>query len=322
MNARRLSMENIEKLRVVFMGTPVFATAPLQQLIDSGYHIVAVVSQPDRPVGRKKELKPTPVKAVALQHGINVIQPNKLSEQPEVLLNYQPDLIVTCAYGQKVPTSILDYPKYGCVNLHGSLLPKYRGGAPMQRAIINGDKQTGMTLMEMIDRMDAGKMYQSKVVDITIDDTLDSLSVKMMEASKYLIKEALPLYLDGKLPGIEQDEALSCLSLTIKKEEERVSFKEEKCWNLYNHMRGLISNPAPYALLSNGKKVKFYNIGYEECNHNIAYGCIILEKGHYKVAANGGYIHVYECQMEGKAKMNAASFINGINQQLPNLSFE
>ena len=315
-------MNSTKDLRIVFMGTPFFATAPLQQLIDCGYNIVAVVSQPDRPVGRKKELKPTPVKQLAMQYEIDVVQPNKLSEDPNCLLDYQPDLIITCAYGQKVPTCILDYPKLGCINLHGSLLPKYRGGAPMQRALINGDKQTGMTLMEMIDRMDAGQMYAKEVVDITIDDTLDSLSLKLMEASKKLIVNALPLYLNGELKGEAQDEALSCLSLTIKKEEERVSFDQEEAYSLYNHMRGLISNPGPYAVLNNGKKVKFFEVGYEQYDHNFANGTIILEKNHYKVAAKGGYIHVYTCQMEGKAKMDASSFINGIKNNLDNLRFE
>lgn len=314
-------MLDIKKLRIVFMGTPEFACAPLSQLINDGFNVVAVVSQPDKPVGRKKELKPTPVKALAMQHNIDVLQPLSISNDYQCVLDYQPDCVITCAYGQKVPNVILDYPKYLCINLHGSLLPSYRGGAPMQRCLINGDKKTGMTLMQMVERMDAGDMFAKEEVDIDISDTYDSLALKMMEASKRLIHNTLPLYFNGECVRQAQDDSLVSIAYTIKKEEELVSFTNEDVVNLYNHMRGLISNPAPYAYLED-KKVKFFEIGLEECEHNLECGVIVLENKHFKISAKHGYIHVYQCQMEGKSKMDALSFANGIKSRIDVIRFK
>ncbi len=302
---------DIKTIRIAFMGTPVFATAPLSALIEDGYTIVAVVSQPDKPVGRKKTLQPTPVKQMALDHGIPVVQPESIMEQYDQLLAYDPQLVITCAYGQKVPTALLEYPQYGCINLHGSLLPKYRGGAPIQRAIMDGQTITGMTLMAMVDKMDAGAMYSTEKVIIDPDDTYDDLCVKMMAACKTIIHRDIPLYLQGQLEAIAQDETKKTLAFTIKKETENVSFHDEPIDVLYNHMRALIDNPAPYTTFG-GKKVKFHRIGKEVCDHDHPCGQAIKCHDHFKISANGGFIHVYSCQMEGKSRLDGTSFFNGI----------
>ena len=189
----------MEDIRVIFMGTPEFACGILQTLIDEKYHVVAVVLQPDKKVGRKQIITQTPVKALALANNIDVIQPISIKDEYEKVLSYKPDLIVTCAYGQFVPSVILNYPKYGCINVHASLLPKYRGGAPIHKAIINGEKQTGVTIMQMIKKMDAGLMYDKCIVDIEPDDTTAILHDKLMIAGSKLLKEMLPSYLAGKI---------------------------------------------------------------------------------------------------------------------------
>ena len=206
--------------RIVFMGTPEIAANVLQALIENEYNIVGVIAQPDKPIGRKKILEPVPTKKVALKHGIPVFQPYKIKLDYEFLKELKPDLIITLAYGQIVPQGVLDIPPLGCINLHGSLLPKYRGAAPIQYAIKNGDKITGVTLMEMIDKMDAGKMYAKKTIAISDDDNSSSLFNKIGECAKELILETLPLYLEGKLNGEEQDESLVSFCPTIKPEEE------------------------------------------------------------------------------------------------------
>lgn len=302
---------DIHGIRIVFMGTPEFACAPLNALIEDGYTIVALVSQPDKPVGRKKIVEPTPTKKVALNHNIPVVQPVSIMDDYPQVLAYDPQLIITCAYGQKVPNALLDYPQYGCINLHGSLLPKYRGGAPIQRAIMDGQTITGMTLMQMVERMDAGKMYSTQQVTIDPDDTYDSLSIKMMEACKIIIHRDIPLYLEGRLEGKVQDESKRTLAFTIKKETEKVSFHDETIDTLYDHMRGLIDHPAPYTYFGD-KKVKFHHVRKETVNHSEPIGKAIKCNDHFKIAANGGYIHVYSAQMEGKSRLDGISFYNGI----------
>ncbi|UPU39196.1 methionyl-tRNA formyltransferase [Erysipelothrix sp. Poltava] len=169
-------------MRVMFMGTTHFSCVVLQQLLDDGYDVVAVVTQPDRPFGRKKVLKAPPVKELAIEHQITVIQPIKIKESIEDVLAFEPDLVVTCAYGQIVPKAILDYPKFLCLNVHASLLPKFRGGAPIHWSIIRGEKETGVTLMRMDVGMDSGDMLSSRSVSIEDQDMMGDVEAKLMEA--------------------------------------------------------------------------------------------------------------------------------------------
>ena len=171
--------------RIVFFGTPEFACTVLQALIDEEYNIVAAVSQPDKPVGRKHIIESTPVHALAEKYGIPVVQPDKLRQQADEVLAYDPELIVTCAYGQIIPQTILEYPRLGCVNIHPSLLPKYRGGAPIHHAVLNGDEKTGVCLMEMVNKMDAGRVYACHEVMIGEDMTTAELEEILKEESKH-----------------------------------------------------------------------------------------------------------------------------------------
>lgn len=308
--------------RIVFFGTPEFACTILQALIDEKYHIAAVVSQPDKPVGRKHIIVKTPVHALADDNGIPVLQPDKLRAEADAVLAYEPELIVTCAYGQIVPEKILNAPRLGCVNIHPSLLPKYRGGAPIHHAILNGDEKTGVCLMEMVKKMDAGRVFACHEVGITPDMTAAELDVLLKEESVRIIKEELPRYIRGELPGVEQDEEKVVLAPNISREMEQIHFQEEEINSLYNHVRGLIDWPISYGVLE-GKRYKFYKARKEIREHAYQPGEVLgFENGAMKIAARGGILLVLELQPEGKKPMKAEQFANGAGRSLVGKVFE
>lgn len=308
--------------RIVFFGTPQFAVGILKMLVDEKYNVVAAVSQPDRPVGRKHKIEKTPVKVLCEEYGIPCLQMEHLKEEADKVLAYEPDVIVTCAYGQIVPASILDYPRLGSINVHPSLLPKYRGGAPMHFAILNGDTVTGVSLMEMTAKMDAGRVYAQVEVPVGKDETEAELEPRLLDASVTLLKENLPLYLDGQLQGVEQDESRVTFCHNISREMEKVSFQKEDIHALYNHIRALIDWPVPYGVVE-GKRVKFYAVRMEEKDSGKPSGEILGFKDHaMEIAANGGVIRVLELQMEGKKRMSADAFGNGYSAELTGKRFD
>ena len=300
--------------RVVFMGTPVFACGILQTLIDEGYNVVMAVSQPDKKVGRKQELQETPVKQLAKAHGIPVFQPEKIRDDYQPIIDAKPDVIVTCAYGQFVPSAVCDFPKHHAINVHASLLPKYRGGAPIHKAIICGEKETGITIMRMVKKMDAGEMYAKCIVPIGDDETTSTLHDKLVEAGSRLLKETLPDYLAGKIVGEMQNEEEATFAYNITKEEEFVSFQNEEVHECYNHLRGLIDWPVGYGLLE-GKRIKFYEVGMVEKDHGQTLGTISYADKAFNIAVKGGYILVKTLQVEGKGRMSAEQFYNGAGKQ-------
>lgn len=233
-------------MKIVFMGTPDFAVPCLRKLVDQGYSITAVVTQPDRPVGRKQRLTPPPVKVAAEELGIPVLQPEKL-RKPESLqevIDLGPDLIITAAYGQILPESLLRIPKYGCINVHASLLPKYRGGAPIHRAIIEGEKETGVTIMYMVKALDAGDMISKVAVPITFEDTVGSLHDKLSEAGSDLLLATLPDLIEGKLQPEPQNHEEATYAPNLSREDERIDWSRSTL-SVYNQIRGL--NPFPVA---------------------------------------------------------------------------
>lgn len=297
--------------KIIFFGTPEFAAAILQVLIDEKYNVIAAVSQPDRPVGRKHKIMPTPVKVLCEKHDIPCLQPDKLKERYEDILALEPDLILTCAYGQLIPEVVLQCPRLGCINVHPSLLPKYRGGAPMHYPILNGDHETGVSLMEMTQAMDAGRVYAQVKLPIGPDETEAELEPRLMAASCEMVRTYLTPYLEGKLPGVEQDESLVTFCHNITREQEKVSFQKEEIHALYNHIRALIDWPIPYGVVE-GKRVKFYAVRMQESACGSPAGTILGFKDHAMiVAAKGGTILVKELQPEGKKRMNADAFANG-----------
>ena len=312
----------MKQTKIIFFGTTEFASGILQTLIDEGYNVVAVVSQPDKPVGRKHTIQITPTHALADQYQIPVIQPDLLKEHVDDVLRYEPELILTCAYGQFVPVRILEYPRFGCINVHPSLLPKYRGGAPIHHAVMGGETETGVCLIQMTKAMDAGDIYARVTTPLGKDETMAELNQRLLVLSKQLVKENLEDYIAGKLMGEPQDDSKVILGLNITKEEEKVQFALEDVQTLYNHIRGLIDWPMPYGVVD-GKRMKFCKVRMRKEDHQAKPGEILGFKNHtMEVASIGGIIEVYELQPEGKSRMTADAYANGAGRNMIGKVFE
>ncbi len=307
---------NKNNTRIIFMGTPEISATVLEGLILDGYNIVAVIAQPDRPVGRKKILMPVPTKVVAEKYNIPVYQPIKIRKEYDFVNEIKPDLILTLAYGQIVPQGLLDIPTLGCINLHGSLLPKYRGAAPIQYALLNNEKETGMTLMRMVKEMDAGEMYDVEKVEISQDDNSTSLFKKMGEAALRLSLRALPLFLENKLPGVPQDESLVTFAPSIKPEEEKIDLSKTK-EEIFGQIRALSDLPGAYLYLGEAK-LKIYKSQIVSNEINGEVGQIVkADKNGLYLQTKNGIIALLDLQKEGKNRMDYKSFVNG-NQNILN----
>ncbi len=308
-------------MKILFMGTTVFSNVVLKKLIENDYDIVGVVTQPDRPFGRKRVLKAPVTKELALEHNLKVLQPEKIKEVTDEIKDLAPDCIITCAYGQMIPKEILDIPPLRALNVHASLLPKYRGGAPIHKAIINGDEVTGVTLQFMEVGMDTGDVLYKQEVSIEPDDTFGDVEKKLMDASEIAIDEGLKLYFENKLTPIPQDENEVTFAYTIKREEEFVSFKKD-IDSIYNQIRGLIPWPTSYGVLE-GLNVKIHGAKKIEKEHNYTHGSIIemdLEGTH--IAVDGGIIILTSIQPAGKPKMKNQDILNGYRQLWEGKVFE
>ena len=304
----------ISDLKLVFMGTPEISAYVFNKMIEAGYHFVGLVAQPDHPVGRKGLIQKVPTKLIAEQYGIPVFQPEKIRLDYAFMEEIKPDLVITLAYGQIVPQGFLDIPKYGCLNLHGSLLPKYRGASPVQSALINNEKVTGVTLMEMVKAMDAGKMYAKKEIEISKEDNATSLFNKVKIAASELVLEALPKYINGELKGEEQDESLVTFCSTIKPEQEKLDLNMS-AEQIIGYIRGLSDEPGAYLYLNN-LKLKIYKAEIVDFSSNEEIGTIIkADKNGLYVRVKDAVISLLEIQKEGKKRMDYRSFING-NQNL------
>lgn len=312
-----MDIENIvldKELRIVFMGTPDFAVPILEALIEN-YGVKAVVSQPDRKVGRNQQVKETPIKKVALKHNILIIQPEKIRDAEEEIYTWKPDLIVTCAYGQILPVTLLTLPRLGCINVHASLLPKLRGGAPIHRAIINGYKKTGITIMYMSKEMDAGDIIATKELEIEDTDTASTLHDKLSALGTELLLEVMPKILDETNERIKQDESKVTYAFNISREDEKIDFSKTKR-EIYNQIRGLNSWPGAYCNL-NGKILKVWEA---KISDNYFPECFdgqitnIYEDG-FGVKVSNGEIIFTLVQPEGKCKMKASDFVNGFQDK-------
>ncbi len=299
--------------KIIFMGTPDFSVPILRQLITDGYEIIGVVTQPDRPKGRKRILTPPPVKVEAVKNGIPVYQPEKIRDEEAVekILALQPDLIVTAAYGQILPQKILDAPKYGCINVHASLLPELRGGAPIHHAIIQGKKETGITIMYMVEKLDAGDIISKVVVPIDERDTVGTLHDKLSEAGAKLLSDTLPKLLKGQITPVKQDEEKATFAYNITREDEKIDW-EKTGEEIYNHIRGLNPWPGAYTILD-GKILKIWWGEKVSATEQALPGTIIsIEKDGFIVATgNDTAIKIMELQPAGKKRMPAEQFLLG-----------
>ena len=304
------------------MGTPEISAYVFEAMINAGYHFVGLVAQPDHPVGRKGIIEKVPTKVVAEKYNIPVFQPIKIRNDYSFIDGIKPDLVITLAYGQIVPEEFLNKVPMGCLNLHGSLLPKYRGASPIQTALINNEKVTGVTLMEMVKAMDAGDVFARTIVPIDPDETFTELNQKLKEESVRLIKEMLPLYIDGKLERMPQAEEGIVIARNISKEQEKLSFDKEELHVLYNHARALIDVPCAYGMIEN-KRIRFFKARIEETQHNAKPGEVLGFKDHaMEIACIGGILKIYELQPEGKKRMDADAFKNGAGRALIGKCFE
>ena len=301
-------MFNKKDYRLIFMGTPQIAATVFEKLILSGWNFIALITNEDKPVGRKKIITPTPCKEVALKYNIPFYQPHRIREDNSFLNDLKPDLILTMAYGQIVPLEVLRAPKYGCLNLHGSLLPKYRGAAPIQRAIINGDKISGITLMEMVEAMDAGRMYAKQEIEILDDDNYSSLCLKMSETAFLCADNNLENYLLNNLKGETQDESLVTFANKINKEDEHLDINKEAIEQI-NYIRGLSETPGAY-LYFNNLKLKIFKAKYIDLNIEAKIGEIISNDKLIYHTSNGD-VEILDLQLEGKKRMDSKSFLNG-----------
>ena len=304
---------NVEKeLEIVFMGTPEFAVPVLQGLIDN-YKIRAVVTQPDRP-GNHGQINVSPIKKLASEHAILVLQPEHIKEEYQEIVNLNPDLIITCAYGQIIPRQLLEAPRLGCINVHASLLPKLRGGAPIHKAIIEGHSKTGITIMYMNTKMDEVDIITQREIPILDTDTASSLHDKLSVLGKDLLLETLPSIIDGTNSRTPQDSSLATYAFTLRKEDEKLNFEKTKK-QLYNQIRGLNSWPGSYCVFE-GKILKVWEAYITE-NYPIGFNGQItaIYKDGIGVKVSNGEIVLKTVQLEGKNKMNAVDFYNGLRNK-------
>ncbi len=296
-------------VKVLYMGTPNMSAKVLEALIGNGYTIVGVVSQEDKAVGRHRLIEKTPTKLVAEKYNIPVFEPRKIRENYDFAKKLDFDVIVTMAYGQIIPQELLDLSKIGNVNLHGSILPKYRGAAPIQRAIMDGDKETGISLMEMVAAMDAGDVYDTIKVAIDPLDTYSSLATKLSEAAADLIVKDLIKYANGELARHKQEESLVTVAKKIAPSEERIPLNldvdKTSCY-----IRGLSEEPGAYFVLGD-KKLKVYGakVFSDEILGEI--GSIICNKKHFLLQLKNGILELLSVQVEGKKRMDGVSFLQG-----------
>lgn len=301
-------------IKVIFMGTPDFSVPVLQGLIDSEeYEIIGVVSQPDKKVGRHQILTPSPISKVAMDNNIKLLRIEKIRNDYEEVLSLNPDIIITCAYGQIIPKEILDYPKYGCINVHASLLPKYRGGAPIHKAIIDGEEKTGITIMYMDEGMDTGDIISQQEIEILDSDNVETIHDKLSIIGRDLLLKTLPDIIKGNVNPIKQDPNKVTFAYNIKREDEHIDFNSTSR-NVFNLIRGLNPFPGAFAIL-NGKIVKIYSGRIGSKSTDVP-GRIkdVCEDGIIVNTKDLDYV-IIELQEEGKKRVTAKEYLNGKNKK-------
>lgn len=303
----------MNNIKIVFMGTPDFACNVLQSLIDNEYNVSLVVSQPDKYVGRKHILTNTPVKQLAIDNNIEVFQPEKIRSDYQKIVDINPDLIITCAYGQIIPEELINLPRLGCINVHASLLPKYRGGAPIHWAKINGEEKTGVTIMYMDKNMDSGDIISQEELVINNEDTTESLFDKLSILGANLLVETLPSILENNNNRIKQDETLVSYAYNIKREDERINFDDYGV-NIINKIRGLYSWPLANMEID-GIEYKILNAEFEEKKINSVSTIVEIDKNKFGISCKDGVIYITDIKPFGKKAMDIKSFLNGINKE-------
>lgn len=305
-------MIKMKDKNVIFMGTPDFAVPILKTLIKNT-NVIMVVTQPDKETGRKRILTPSPIKKVAIENNIPVYQPAKIRLENEEILKTKPDLIVTCAYGQIIPKVILDLPKYGCINVHASILPKLRGGAPIHHAIIRGEDKTGITIMYMDEGMDTGDIIKIEECIIESNDNVGTLHDKLSKIGSSLLEEVLPTIFNNTNQRIKQNNELATFAPTIKREDEKIDFNN--CGkDIINQIRGL--NPWPVAnFLLNNQEIKVFEAKFEPANNSKVGIIKEISKNNFVITCKDGDIYLTKIKPMGKNIMDIKDYLNGINKE-------
>lgn len=306
---------DVKKLRLVFMGTPEISAYVLNRLISDNFNVVGAISQPDKPVGRKGIIESTPVKKVCEKNNIPCFQPEKIRKDYVFIKALKPDLILTIAYGQIVPQGLLDLAKYGCLNIHGSLLPKYRGASPVQSALINCEQFTGVTLMKMIDKMDAGEMYAKSIINIEELDNTTSLLMKVAEKGYELFLENIKNIVSGVNKGEVQKEDEATFCSIIKPEQEKIDLSMSGK-QIIGLIKALSDTPGAFLLIDDVKYKIYKATLLNKENLEYVSGSIVkADKDGLIFATKDCFISILEIQKEGKKRMNYKDFLNG-NQNL------
>lgn len=306
-------------MKILFMGTPDFAVFSLNALFDytknSNDEICGVITQPDKPKGRGYTLLPPPVKSFALEAGLKVYQPETLKDEAftKLLEELSPDLITVVAYGKILPKNVIDFPKYGCINVHGSLLPEYRGAAPMQRAIIDGKDKTGITIMYMAEGLDTGDMLLKKELIINENDNFEDIHDGLGALGAKMLTEIIPMLKNGTATRTPQNDELSTYAKKITKEDCLIDFSKD-AGTIHNQIRGLSPTPLSFTHTPNGKLLKIIEakISDTDTPHE-NYGEVISLDGSIEVACGKGSLHLCRVLPEGKSRMGASDFIRGRN---------
>lgn len=298
--------------KVIFMGTPEFAVPILQMLIENS-EVVLVVTQPDKEVGRKKEKKFSPIKELAIKNNIETFQPIKIKEDYKYILEKNPDIIITCAYGQIIPNELIETPKYGAINVHASLLPKLRGGAPIHHAIIDGYKKTGITIMYMSSKMDAGDIISQKEITINEKENVGTLHDKLSKIGTELLKETLPLIFEQKNERIKQNEEEVTFGYNITREDEKIDFNKT-AEEVYNQIRGLNPFPLAYAIL-NEKEIKIIEANINERAIGKTGEITEITKNSIIVKCKDKSIEITKIKPFGKKIMEVKDYLNGIRKE-------
>ena len=301
-------------MRILFMGTPDFALFSLRALAEAGEEIVGVVTQPDKPKGRDYVLTPPPVKVYAQERGLSVYQPATLKDEAfaTLLRELDPDLIVVVAYGKILPSSVLSYPKHGCINVHGSLLPAYRGAAPMQRAIMEGASVTGVTTILMDEGIDTGDMLLTGEVEILPEDNFESIHDKLGVCGAEVLLRTLAALREGRLERRVQDASRATYAAKIEKSDCHLDLTRP-AWELHNVIRGLSPMPLAFTHTPDGRLLKILRARIsEKASEDVPAGTVLsLEGGCVTVACGEGALELWELLPEGKGRMSAAAYING-----------
>src|SRR5690625_894234 len=302
--------------KIVFMGTPDFSVSILEQLINCEYEIVLVVTQPDRPVGRKRTLTPPPVKKLALEHNLPVFQPENIKEQYEHILTYDPDIIVTAAYGQILPKELLENPPYKCINVHASLLPELRGGAPIHYAILQGNSETGITIMYMVEQLDAGDIISQEKIPITENDDVGTLHDKLSDLGANLLLKTLPNIFSGNIHPIKQDEQLATYAPNITRDLEKINWHDSRD-DIYNHIRGLRPWPVAYTTFQ-GQQMKVWSSEKTTQSYEGKPGEIVelTAKAIIVQTGDGQALQLTEIQLAGRRRMTVQNYLHGAQDQV------